>query len=66
VKYFMIGGGGGGMGGDSNSELTQWITEHGTLVPSADWQSTPTSSGNGNAGSASGNNGSMTLYEVKL
>jgi 4-amino-4-deoxy-L-arabinose transferase-like glycosyltransferase len=53
VKYFMIGGGGGGMAGDSNSELTQWITDHGTIVPSADWQSTSTSS-------------NMTLYEVKL
>jgi 4-amino-4-deoxy-L-arabinose transferase-like glycosyltransferase len=54
VKYFMIGGGGGGMGGggDSNSELTQWITEHGTEVPSTDWQSTSTSN--------------MKLYEVKL
>jgi 4-amino-4-deoxy-L-arabinose transferase-like glycosyltransferase len=56
VKYFMIGGGGGGMKGDSNSELTKWITDHGTIVPSADWQSASTSSGNGN----------MTLYEVKL
>jgi hypothetical protein len=53
VKYFMIGGGGGGMAGDSNSELTQWITDHGTIVPSVDWQSTSTSS-------------NMTLYEVKL
>jgi 4-amino-4-deoxy-L-arabinose transferase-like glycosyltransferase len=65
VKYFMIGGGGGGMGGDSNSELTQWITAHGTLVPSTVWQSTFTSSGNGNAGSKAGG-GNMTLYEVKL
>jgi 4-amino-4-deoxy-L-arabinose transferase-like glycosyltransferase len=56
VKYFIIGGGGGGMGGDSNNELTQWITQHGTEVPSADWQSTSTGNGNG---------GNMTLYEVK-
>jgi 4-amino-4-deoxy-L-arabinose transferase-like glycosyltransferase len=56
VKYFMIGGGGGGMKGDSNSELTQWITEHGTEVPAADWQSTTT--GNGTSSN-------MTLYEVK-
>jgi 4-amino-4-deoxy-L-arabinose transferase-like glycosyltransferase len=56
VKYFMIGGGGGGMKGDSNSELTQWIIAHGTVVPSTDWQSTSTSSGGG----------TMTLYEVKL
>jgi 4-amino-4-deoxy-L-arabinose transferase-like glycosyltransferase len=54
VKYFMISsGGGGGMGGDSNSGLTQWITDHGTEVPSTDWQSTSTSS-------------NMKLYEVKL
>lgn len=55
VKYFMIGGFGGGMGGgrDGNSELTQWITEHGTVVPSTDWQSTATRV-------------NMTLYQVKV
>ncbi|MFK7691477.1 glycosyltransferase family 39 protein [Paenibacillus sp. HJGM_3] len=55
VKYFLIGGFGGGMGGgrDGNSELTQWITEHGTVVPSTDWQSTTTGV-------------NMTLYEVKV
>lgn len=57
VKYFLIGGSGpgGGMGGgrDGNSDLTQWITEHGTAVPSTDWQSTS-------------DGGNMTLYEVKL
>jgi 4-amino-4-deoxy-L-arabinose transferase-like glycosyltransferase len=55
VKYFMISGGMGGIP-DDNSELTQWIIEHGTKVPSVDWQSTSTSNGNGNT----------TLYEVKL
>lgn len=53
VKYFYItsGGMGGGMGG--SSELTSWITEHGTEVPSSEWQ--------GAGGSSNG-----TLYEVTL
>lgn len=55
VKYFLVtsGGMGGGRGG-SNSEITSWITENGTEVPSADWQGTETGSNGG------------TLYEIKL
>ncbi|KHL92785.1 4-amino-4-deoxy-L-arabinose transferase [Paenibacillus sp. IHB B 3415] len=55
VKYFLVssGGMGGGRGGGS-SEITSWITENGTEVPSADWQGT---SGGGTGG---------TLYEVTL
>ncbi|AIQ56048.1 glycosyltransferase family 39 protein [Paenibacillus borealis] len=55
VKYFLVssGGMGGGRGGGS-SEITSWITENGTEIPSADWQ-----------GASSGGNGG-TLYEVTL
>ncbi|KUP24770.1 4-amino-4-deoxy-L-arabinose transferase [Paenibacillus sp. DMB5] len=55
VKYFLVtsGGMGGGRGG-GNSEITSWITENGTEVPSADWQGTVT-------GGAGG-----TLYEIHL
>ncbi|MHA6534495.1 glycosyltransferase family 39 protein [Paenibacillus sp. BAC0078] len=55
VKYFLVttgGMGGGGRGG--NSEITSWITENGTVVPTADWQGTET-----------GINGG-TLYEVTV
>jgi 4-amino-4-deoxy-L-arabinose transferase-like glycosyltransferase len=66
LKFFLISG--GGMGGDrgSNSELTKWITEHGTVVPSAQWQPAG-SGGNENAGFMRGGDrgGNMTLYEVK-
>ncbi|CAH1214427.1 hypothetical protein PAECIP111892_04023 [Paenibacillus auburnensis] len=55
VKYFLVtsGGMGGGRGG-GNSEITSWITENGTAVPTADWQGTET-----------GVNGG-TLYEITL
>ncbi|MDT3428700.1 4-amino-4-deoxy-L-arabinose transferase-like glycosyltransferase [Paenibacillus forsythiae] len=54
VKYFYISGGGGmGGGREGNSELTAWITGHGTEIPSSEWQ-----------GASSGTSG--TLYEVTL
>jgi 4-amino-4-deoxy-L-arabinose transferase-like glycosyltransferase len=55
VKYFLVtsGGMGGGRGG-GNSDITSWITENGTEVPSADWQGTETGSNGG------------TLYEITL
>ncbi|MNI19789.1 hypothetical protein D3C73_732360 [compost metagenome] len=55
VKYFLVttgGMGGGGRGG--NSEITNWITENGTAVPTAEWQGTVTGSNGG------------TLYEVTV
>ncbi|MGN7764609.1 glycosyltransferase family 39 protein [Paenibacillus sp. 22594] len=54
VKYFLVttGGMGGGRGG--SSEITNWITENGTVVPTAEWQGTET-----------GTNGG-TLYEVSV
>ncbi|OBZ10447.1 4-amino-4-deoxy-L-arabinose transferase [Bacillus sp. FJAT-27264] len=54
VKYFLISGGGMGGGRGGNSELTTWITENGTEVPTADWQ----------GAGATANSG--TLYEVTL
>lgn len=69
VKYFMIGGM-GGRGG--NSEISDWIKEHGTEIPTSEWQ-TATDSGsadNGDMGNGAGFGmgfgGQTTLYEVKL
>lgn len=59
VKYFLVtsGGMGGGRGGSSeSSELTTWITENGTEVPSTEWAGSETDSGNSNA----------TLYEIQF
>jgi len=55
VKYFMVGGM-GGRGG--NSEITNWIKEHGTEVPTSEWTSNA-------EGGNSGFGGQTTLYEVK-
>ena len=55
VKYFMVGGM-GGRGG--NSDISSWIMEHGTEVPTSEWM-TGTDSG-------AGFGGQSTLYEVKL
>ncbi|WP_046226311.1 glycosyltransferase family 39 protein [Paenibacillus dauci] len=41
VKYFLVNGF-GGRGG--SSEVTEWIQQHGTEVPSEDWQNTSTAS----------------------
>ncbi|WP_046214263.1 ArnT family glycosyltransferase [Paenibacillus wulumuqiensis] len=38
VKYFLVNGFGGRGGG--SSEVTEWIEQHGTEVPSEDWQNT--------------------------
>lgn len=55
VKYFKVGGM-GGRGG--NSEITNWIKEHGTEVPASEWTSKA-------KGGDSGFGGQTTLYEVK-
>jgi 4-amino-4-deoxy-L-arabinose transferase-like glycosyltransferase len=53
VRYFLINGTGGGPGG-GQSELTTWITQNCTAVPSSEWQSsTSNSSGFGGFGGAS-------------
>ncbi|WP_342774576.1 hypothetical protein [Paenibacillus piri] len=64
LKYFMISDGGmGGRGG--SAELTQWIKEHGTAVPTEEWKST--GNNNGESRSMQDRRGqNMTLYEVKL
>lgn len=67
VKYFMVGGM-GGRGG--NSDISDWIKEHGTEIPSSEWQ-TGTDSGSTDSGAAGnragfGFGGQTTLYEVKL
>ncbi|KWX76476.1 ArnT family glycosyltransferase [Paenibacillus jilunlii] len=56
VKYFLVttGGMGGGGGRGGNSEITNWITENGTAVPTEEWQGTVTGSNGG------------TLYEVTV
>ena len=41
VRYVLAGGQGGPGGGQSS--LTNWITQHGTLVPAATWGGTGTS-----------------------
>ncbi|MDR6723885.1 4-amino-4-deoxy-L-arabinose transferase-like glycosyltransferase [Paenibacillus amylolyticus] len=56
LKYFIIGGGMGGRGG--NAEITNWIMEHGTEVPSSEWRSNSDESG--------GFGNQTTLYEVKM
>ncbi|KTD83323.1 4-amino-4-deoxy-L-arabinose transferase [Paenibacillus etheri] len=53
VKYFLINSGGMGGGRGGSSELTTWITENGTEIPTADW-----------AGNDAGNSG--TLYKVTV
>lgn len=62
VQYFLLSGGGmGGGGRGGNSDLTQWITTHGTLVSSEELQA---SSGGGSE--QNGRSGSITLYKVSL
>ncbi|UUZ79755.1 glycosyltransferase family 39 protein [Paenibacillus sp. P26] len=63
VKFFLISSGGGPDGG--SSEITSWIKENGTEVPSSEWQSsTPKANGQG-AGMRMGMGGTTTLYEIK-
>jgi 4-amino-4-deoxy-L-arabinose transferase-like glycosyltransferase len=68
VRYFLINGSGrGGFGGPgSQSALTTWITQHCTLVPTSEWQSSSTSSssgGFGGPGGFGGVGGASQLYE---
>jgi len=69
VKYFLLGGGMGGGGREGNSEVTDWITENGTEIPSSEWQSTPeadTDTSAADTQNAFGFNDNLTLYEVTL
>jgi 4-amino-4-deoxy-L-arabinose transferase-like glycosyltransferase len=64
VKFFLLDGGGfGGFGGGGgSSELTEWIKQNGTEIPSEQWQS---SSSDSAQGSPMRMGRSMTLYEIK-
>jgi len=69
VKYFLLGGGMGGGGRDGNSEVTDWITENGTEIPSSEWQSTTDADADASTAdtqNAFGFNDNLTLYEVTL
>ncbi|WP_440119239.1 ArnT family glycosyltransferase [Paenibacillus sp. QZ-Y1] len=64
VKYFMIGGM-GGRGG--NSDISDWIKEHGTEIPTSEWKTgTDTDNRDTGIGAGFGFGGQTTLYEVKL
>lgn len=64
VKYFLVGGGMGGRGG--SSELTTWIKEHGTEIPSSEWGGTSTATQADSGMMQGGPEGNMTLYEVTI
>src|SRR6266699_6180401 len=51
VRYFLLYGSGGGGPGGGQSTLISWITQHGTVVSSSQWQSSSSS-------------GSGQLYEI--
>lgn len=65
VKYFLVGGGMGGRGG--SSELTTWIKDHGTEIPSSEWNESESTAEQTDSGLMQGGpDGNMTLYEVTL
>ncbi|MCQ4085972.1 glycosyltransferase family 39 protein [Saccharibacillus sp. JS10] len=68
VKYFLLGGGmGGGRGG--NSEVTAWITEQGTEIPTSEWQDNADANPNTSTADTQnpfGVSNTLTLYEVTL
>jgi 4-amino-4-deoxy-L-arabinose transferase-like glycosyltransferase len=59
VRYFLVNGSGGGPGG-GQSELTTWITQNCTAVPSSEWQSSTS-----NSGGMGGFGGASQLYVCK-
>ncbi|GIP20980.1 glycosyltransferase family 39 protein [Paenibacillus sp. J22TS3] len=63
VKYFLVGGGMGGRGG--STEITSWIKEHGTEIPSSEWNGTADNQADSGA-VQNGPDGNMTLYEVSV
>ncbi|RUT29573.1 phospholipid carrier-dependent glycosyltransferase [Paenibacillus zeisoli] len=65
VKYFLVGGGMGGRGG--SSELTTWIKDHGTEIPSSEWNESGSTAEQTDSGLMQGGpDGNMTLYEVTV
>src|SRR6266568_7287569 len=43
VRYFLLNGSGGGGPGGGQSTLISWITQHGTVISSSQWQSSSSS-----------------------
>ena len=70
IRYAIVNGGagrGGFMGGNSNSDITNWIKENGKVVNNSEWQDSTTSNnqtGNQRLGGADGKN-SVELYDLK-
>ncbi|MFC5469361.1 glycosyltransferase family 39 protein [Cohnella suwonensis] len=66
VKYFLIGEGMGGPGGGQrgSSELTAWIQENGTEIPSSEWGESASANGNAGGRGGFGFGNAMKLYEV--
>jgi hypothetical protein len=51
VRYFLLNGTGGGDPGGGQSALVSWITQHTTVVPSSQWQSSTATGGGFGGGS---------------
>ena len=70
IRYAIVNGGagrGGFMGGNSNSDITNWIKENGKVVDNSEWQDSTTSNnqtGNQRLGGGNGKN-SVQLYDLK-
>lgn len=67
IRYFLLQGMGGGMG--SQSEIANWVKEHGTVVSSDKWSDTASTPGNINRQDGPGQFGrgmeaGMTLYDL--
>ena len=60
LKYFITSASGGGRGG--NSELSAWITKHGTVIPTEEWSA---GSNTDQVSFQGGSGGSMILYQLK-
>jgi 4-amino-4-deoxy-L-arabinose transferase-like glycosyltransferase len=67
VRYFLVSGfgnTGGGIGGNSQSSLTSWVTQYCTAVSSSLYSGS-SSSGSGNAGGNGATNSGSQLYVCK-
>lgn len=71
VRYALVNGGGhigGGFGGaNSNSAITNWITENGKIVPDSEWKNSTSSDAQDNNkrfGGFFGEAGSAKLYDL--
>ncbi|EKQ56841.1 MULTISPECIES: glycosyltransferase family 39 protein [unclassified Clostridium] len=71
IRYALVGSqgrmGGGFGGSNSNSRITNWITENGKLVPDSEWKDSTTSdeqNNNQRFGGFGGEAGSAKLYDL--